>query len=45
MNDLFALTLELGVSTTTTCKTVEVFGHEGAFLATGTGLLCPGDIT
>jgi hypothetical protein len=44
VNDqLLALTFELGVSTTTTCKTVEVFGHEGALFTTRTSPLCPGD--
>lgn len=46
MNDqLFVPTFELRIPTTTTCKTVEVFGHEGTLLATGTGLLCPSDVS
>ncbi len=45
VNDqLLILAFEFGVSTTTTCKTVGVFGHEGALLATRTGLLGPSDI-
>ena len=45
VNDqLLTLALEFSVSTTTTCKTVGVFSHEGALLATGTGLLGPSDI-
>ncbi len=44
VNDqLLILALEFGVSTTTTCKTVEVLGHEGALLTSGTGLLGPCD--
>jgi hypothetical protein len=36
MTCLLALTLKLCIATTTTSKTVEVFSHEGSFLATWT---------
>jgi hypothetical protein len=45
MSSLFALSLKLSISTSTTCKTVEVFGHEGPLLATRARLLGPSNIS